>query len=185
MRRTRLLAIALWAPLAAGPPALGQQVQPASTTADATRAAADRARRLAEFVQAVRDADHPRQAITAYARGCAVDASRPEIHEAQMRRMLRFGLPKIALFPARSLVAIQPDNGLAWGVLGYVHGQRGELAEAFAASIRAAEHARDNPSILHNAGQLVAWYDHELELPKLPDRAKRSLSRIRDRTRKA
>jgi len=152
---------------------------PAAAADAAARGDRDRAEQLARLIQAIRDATHPRQAMSAYARGCAIDRSRPAIHDAYMRRMLQFGLPKIAYYPARVLAAIQPDNGTAWGVVGYVHGQRGQPAEALAATMRAAELAGEDPSVLHNAGQLAAWYDFELDLPKIPDRAKRALDRSR------
>ena len=159
--------------------ARAEQAQGPPSKAEAAKAAEQRGGRLAAFIQAVGSAEHPRQAISAYARGCAVDRSKPEIHEAYMRRMLQFGLPRIAYYPARVLVTMQRDNGVAWGVLGYMHGRRGELDEALSATVRAAENDGGNPSILHNAGQLVAWYDNELNLPKISDRTKRSLEKVR------
>ncbi len=136
--------------------------------------------RLEGFIQAIRDADYPSQAISAYARGCAVDRTQPEIHEAYMRRMLQFGLPRIAQYGARALVAMQDDNGMAWGVLGYMAGRKGDLADALSSMIRAAEGAPDNVGILHNSGQLFAWYENDPEVPVLSDRTKRAMSRLRE-----
>ncbi len=135
--------------------------------------------RLEAYIRAVRQADNPRSAMSAYARGCAIDRNKAELHNAYMRRMLKFGLPKIAYYPARVLVRLDRSNGLAWGVVGYMQGKRGEFAEAFSATIRSLENRRDDPSVLHNAGQLAAWYDNEPDLPRVHDRVRRSLAQMK------
>jgi tetratricopeptide (TPR) repeat protein len=173
-------ALLVWAASAAG-----QSTRPSPESQKPEPTPDERAERLATFVRAVEAAAHPREAITAYARGCAVDRSRPEIHNAYLRRMLTFGLPQIAYYPARVLVTMEPDNGTAWGVVGYMHGRRGELDKALSATLQAVQLAREDPSILHNAGQLTAWYDHEIEPPKIPDRSKRALARVREELAKA
>jgi len=171
MNRKRVLAIVLAASMLAGSPLWADET--------ATAPAGDRAQRLQEFIRAVERATHPSAAITAYARGCAIDRTQPEIHNVYMRRMLEFGLPNIAYYPAKTLTALEADNGMAWGVLGYVHGKRGELADALSAATRAADLCRGDPSILHSAGQLVAWYDLDPELPRIPDRTKRTIEKVR------
>lgn len=98
-----------------------------------------------------------------------------------MRKMLKLGLPKLAQYPARALVRLQPDNGKAWGVLGYMHGREDRHAEAIEATVRAAEHAGDDPSVRHNLGQLVALYDLAPVPPRLPNAVKRKLARLRGR----
>ncbi len=153
-------------------PAGGQAPTSAPTTSPAAR--------LEAQIQAVSQADDPRAAMSAYARGCAINRSNTEIHDAYMRRMLKFGLPKIAYYPARELVLLDPNNALAWGVVGYMQGKRGELEEAFSATIRSLEKRRDDPSVLHNAGQLAAWYENEPNLPKLSDSARRSLAQMKE-----
>jgi transposase len=45
--------------------------------------------------------------------------------------------------------------------------------------MRSLEKHRDNPSVLHNAGQLAAWYDSTLNPPKVSDRARRTLSQMK------
>ena len=159
----------------------GLAEEKAPTSAPATSPAA----RLEAQIQAVRQADYPRAAMSAYARGCAINRSNTEIHDAYMRQMLKFGLPKIAYYPARELVRLDPNNSLAWGVVGYMQGKRGELEEAFSATIRSLENRRDDPSpgdpsVLHNAGQLAAWYENEPDLPKLSDRARRALAQMKE-----
>ncbi|MCD4699914.1 MAG: DUF4407 domain-containing protein, partial [Phycisphaerae bacterium] len=91
-----------------------------------------------------------------------------------------FGLQKIAYCPAHALFRIAPDNSLAWSVVVYRQGKQGDLAEAFSSTIRSLEHRRDDPSALHNAGQLAAWYDSEPDLPKVSDRVRRSLAQMKE-----
>ncbi|MDY7011057.1 MAG: hypothetical protein SVV80_09950 [Planctomycetota bacterium] len=154
----------------------GPAGEQAPTSAPATSPAA----RLEAQIQAIRQADDPREAMSAYARGCALDRSNTEIHDAYMRRMMKFGLPKIAYYPANVLIRIDPDNSLAWGIVGYIQGRRGELADAFSSTIRSLENRRDDPSVLHNAGQLAAWYDSEPDPPRVSDRVRRSLAQMQN-----
>ena len=155
----------------------GPSDKPAPTTGPgATSSPADR---LKAFIRDVAEADDPRSAMSAYARGCSIDRNSAALQNAYMERMLKFGLPKIAYHPARLLVRIDPNNSLAWGVVGYMHGKRGELEKAFAATMRSLEKHRDDPSVLHNAGQLAAWYDSTLNPPKVSDRARRTLSKMK------
>lgn len=144
-------------------------------------AEADLAQRMGPFVDAIANARTLATAAKAYARGNAIEDRYIPLHQAYMERMLTFGFPDIAAHPARVLVRLEPDNGTAWGVLGYMHGQRDELAEAMVASIRAAKLKPDDPSIMNNAGQLLAWYREVLALPALPDRDKRAIDQMEDR----
>ena len=138
------------------------------------------AERLVPFLKALRDADHPSTAMAAYARGCAIDRTDSKLQNAYMRKMLQFGQPKISFYAARVLVRLEPHNGTAWGVVGYVHAKRGEMPESLAAGIRAATYAPANQAILNNTGQLLAWFDNELAPPKLPDAVRRMLMKVRE-----
>jgi len=182
MKRTHLVAIAVIALLsiAAGARAEGKPgaaAPPAKQPAD--RPVKTPAERLAALIEAVEEADNPSTAMAAYARGCAIDRSSVKLHNAYMRKMLRSGLPKIAFYAARVLVRRQPDNATAWGVVAYVHGKRGEPGKALDPAIRAVAASSEDPSIAHNAGQLLAWYENQLIPPKLPDSTRRTLDRIR------
>jgi len=159
-------------------PAKDAQTRPAAPPASQP-ATTRPARRVAEFIAQVRQAAHPREAITAYARGCAVDRLNVELHNAHMRRMLQLGQPQLAYFPAQTLVRIQPENGTAWGVLGYLQGKKGKLADALVASIRAGRLAGGDPSILNNVGQLIAWYQGQPKPPKLSDANMRLIERLK------
>jgi hypothetical protein len=132
--------------------------------------------RMAPFLQAIRQAPTVGVATKAYARGSNIERRFPALHEAYMERLLQLGRPDVAYVPAEMLVRLDPQNGTAWGVLGYVHGKRKEFAEAMSYSVRAAKLNPDDPSILNNAGQMLAWYRNVLEMPDLPDRDKRAIA---------
>lgn len=154
-------------------------VAPTARVAAQTTQPVDPAAEMAALIEAVGESENPREVMSAYARGSALDRGDAELQNAYMRRMLKFGMPQIAYYPARVLVTLEKDHHLAWGVVGYAKGKRGNLAEAMTASIRAAEGLGDDPSVLHNLGQLVCWYDHALDPPDIPDSARRRLSRIK------
>ena len=166
-----LVALSLGAggPLAAAPPAKDQP----------TSRPATRQQRLAEQIRIIRQATRPEEAIEAYARGCGLDATNVEIRDAYMRRMLRFGRPEIAAYAAQVLVKLQPDNYLAWAVMGHRHGKRKEWTEAYEATAVALEGLAKDPSVLYNAGQLVAWQEGQTPPPKLSDRARRAVEQKR------
>jgi len=128
---------------------------------------AERAARVAELIEAVAEAEDPSSAAAAYTRANAMDRSSVKLHETYMARMLKFGLPQIAAYPARELVRIDRDHSRALSVIGYIHGTQRELAEAFDATIQAVRNMQDNPSVLGNAGQLAAWYKNERNRPKV------------------
>ncbi len=160
------------------PPARGDTKPPT------TQPAATTAARLAPFLKAIRQANDARVVMRAYTRALAVDRHNVELHRAYMRRMLTFGLPQIAQHPARELVRLEAADGMAWGLIGYIHGRRGELVAAFEATMRAAELTDDDPSVLNNAGQLVAWHEQDDTAPVPPDAARRTLARLRARLAK-
>ena len=154
--------------------------EPPATAPATSRPATTRpAGRLAELIRTIRGTQNPREAISAYASGCAIDRLSTELHDAHMRRMLLSGLPKLADYPAQVLVRLQPENGTAWGVVGYVHGKSGKLAKALEPTLRAGELAGKDPSILNNAAQLIAWYQGHRDPPKLADATKRRMDRLR------
>jgi len=140
--------------------------------------------RVAPFLKVIREVGDYRAVMRAYARACAIDRNDVRLHRAYMRRMLKLGLPQIAYYPALALTKLDPKDGTAWGVVGYVHGRRGRLADAFAATMRALATKPSDPSILHNAGQLAAWYDHDPSLPRVRDSARRALANLREKVSK-
>jgi len=153
--------------------------QPAS--APSTAPAASIAERIEPFLEVICSSNDYREVMRAHARASAIDRMNVALHTTYMRRMLRMGLPRIAFYPAQILTRLGVADGTAWGVVGYHHGKRGQLADAFGATMRAVELTRDDPSILHNAGQLAAWYEEDPSLPRVSDSARRRLARMRSR----
>ena len=132
------------------------------------------------LTQVIRQAAGPREALTAYTRATSIDARNVPLRRAQMRRMLQFGLPQLADRPALSLTCLDEKDGMAWGVVGYTRGRRGQWAQALVATVRAAVRIPDDPSVQNNLGQLVGWYEHQQDLPKLPAPVRRAMQRHRN-----
>ena len=185
MRPVRIVGVGLLGLVLLAPPvqALGEGPSsrpsaPATAPSPPTSqpAGSQDAEKLAAFIRAIRRAEDPREALSAYAKGCSISRLNAELHTAHVRRMLQFGRPETAYYPAQAAVRLEPENGMAWGVLGYVHGKRHRLEEALAAAVRAAKYAPDDNSILHNAGQLVAWCDGQR--PPLPRSSLPGIERV-------
>ena len=141
--------------------------------------AEERAERVKAQIRVIRATGDPHEAMTAYARGCTADRSSIGLHNIYLRRMLTFGLPQIAQYPARALVGLDPANGMAWGVTAYSEGKRRKLDKAFEAALRAAELLDKNPSVLHNAGQTVAWQEKSRESKGLSKELEARKNRVR------
>ena len=88
---------------------------------------------VAAAIQAIQQAADPSAAVAAYGSGLALAANDPKLHEAYVARMVDMGLPEIAYHQAQTLTTLQPNNGLAWGVVAYVDARRGQMPEAIAA----------------------------------------------------
>ena len=163
------------------PPARAAQrsAAPQSSATQPAGAGAELAQRLAPFLKVIRQADDARTVMRTYTRALAVDRDSVELHRSYMRRMLAFGLPQIAQHAARELLRLEKADGMAHGLLGYMDGRRGALVGALVATVRAAERTPDDPSVLNNLGQLVAWHDLEEDPPPVPDAARRALARLR------
>ena len=150
--------------------ALGTGISESVTNQPATAAAA---------IQAIQQAADPSAVVAAYGSGLAVAPNDPKLHEAYVARMVDMGLPEIAYHQAETLTTLQPNNGLAWGVVAYVDARRGQMPEAVSAINLAGQFASSNKFVAHTAGEILAWYDLKADKTKLPDNAKDGLSRVR------
>jgi hypothetical protein len=114
---------------------------------------------LAPILRAIREANTVNDAVAAF--NSAGDAGRRniELNTAQLRRLLQLGHPETAGLPAATLIALDANSGMAFGVVGFNSGRQNRLSEALVSSIKAAYLAKDDPSILNNLGQMVAWCD--------------------------
>ena len=85
---------------------------------------------VAAAIQAIQQAPDPSAAVAAYGSGLALTSNDPQLHAAYVTRMVDMGLPEMAFHQAQTLTTLQPDNGLAWGVVAYVDARRGQMPEA-------------------------------------------------------
>jgi len=175
--RTRTFVLAAMLALLAASAVAQADGEAAADNADA--AGADDIVLVARLRELIEQTDDPGVAITAYARACAIDPASAGLHAGYMWRMLAAGLPQVARIPAARLVALGRPTAAAWGVLGYHHGREGRLDEALAATVRSAELDPQDASVMHNLGQLLAWYDGAARPPALPAVVLRALQQQR------
>ena len=150
--------------------ALGSGCSQSVTSQPATVAAA---------IQAIQQAGDPSAAVAAYGSGLALTANDPKLHEAYVVRMVDMGLPEMAYHQAQTLTTLQPNNGLAWGVVAYVDARRGQMPDAISAINLAGQFASSNKFVVHTAGEILAWYDFKADKAKLPEYTKDGLARLR------
>ena len=122
---------------------------------------------VAKLIAAIREASDVRTAANNYAKARAMDKDNPELYDAYMKKMLTFGYPKLALYPATELRRLQAKNGTAYGVIGYTDAKRNRYFTAFTSTMRGMELLPDDPGIQHNAGVLMAWYETLRVKPRL------------------
>ena len=134
---------------------------------------------VAAAIQAIQQAADPSAVVAAYGSGLAITTTDPSLHAAYVSRMVDMGLPEMAYHQAQTLTTLQPNNGLAWGVVAYVDARRGLMPDAVSAINLAGQFAPTNKFVAHTAGEILAWYDLKADKTKLPDNAKDGLARVR------
>jgi hypothetical protein len=132
-------------------------------------------------IQAIQQAPDPSAAVAAFANGFAADRNNPKLYETYVARMVDLGLPELAYHQAEALTTLDANNGLAWGVVGYVNARRGEMPAAVSAIVVAGQTAPDNQFVQRTAGEILAWYDLKADKSQLTDNAKTGLETIRAR----
>lgn len=141
--------------------------------------AAERQQQLEQAVEKIRAAENAAEAASFYARGNTIDKLHAPLHRAYMHRMLELGLPQLAAHPARTLTVLRPeDEPLAWAVAGHYYARRNHWNDALEATMRAAEELPNTEAVLHNAGQLTAWYERSHNQPRASDRTKRAMAKM-------
>jgi len=151
----------------------------------ATTKAASDAQAMQQYIKTIKESKEPAVILRAYTKASNLDRMNPQLNSTYMRRMMLLGMPRAAYMPARILVAQEVDSGLAWAVIGYMRGRANNYTEALTATARALEYSITDPSVLNNVGQLVAWYDNAKIPPKIGDREKRVLVKLRPKLQKA
>ncbi len=122
---------------------------------------------MVEWIVAIRDAKDVASAAKSYGKARTLDKDDVELYEEYMKKMLTFGHPKIAVYPAMELRRLQAKNGTAWGVLGYNDAKRGNYLLAFMSTIQGMALLPADPGIQNNTGILMAWYETRPLKPKL------------------
>jgi hypothetical protein len=140
---------------------------------------------LAHYVKVIKTDKDPSVVLRAYTRACALNRMDPELNSVYMRRMLLLGRPRAAYTSARILSAQDADAGLAWAMIGYMMGRSNKYLDALTATARALEFNSDDPSIMNNAGQLAAWFDNAKAPPRLGNREKRIMDKLKDKFSKS
>ena len=171
------------APLRAGRAAETTTAPAKAPAKAAAKAAAVKA--LAGYIQVIKTDKDPSVVLRAYTKACALNRMDPELNSVYMRRMLLLGRPSAAYISARILSSQDADAGLAWAVIGYMNGRSNKYLTALTATARALEFNSDDPSILNNAGQLAAWFDNAPGPPKLGDREKRIMDKLKGKFAKS
>ena len=135
------------AALCAGP----LQAQPSELTVEELR----------DTIRAIATTSDLREATGLYASVATRAGRSRELHEVFMRKMLEMELPNRASGAARALVKIDPNNGLAWGVLGYYDTNKDQVPRGFKETVTGATLMPHDSNLLYNLGQAAAWYDIE------------------------
>jgi cell division septation protein DedD len=133
----------------------------------------------AAAIAAIQQAADPSAIVAAYADAAAPNHNDAKIEAAYVRRMLDLGIPELAYHQAQTLTTMQPNDGLAWGVVAYVDARRGMMSEALSAIALAGQFAPTDTFVGHTAGELSAWYDVKADKAQLQDSVKDSLSKVR------
>jgi tetratricopeptide (TPR) repeat protein len=127
----------------------------------APAALADNVQRAIDDIRNTTDARRAGEIYASVARSAPDSA---ELRDVYMRKMLSLGRPDKAFGPAKALVKLDPSNGVAWAVVGC---RSTSTTEAFSATVRAAVLLARDANVMRNLGQLVCWYEHQPEPPKV------------------
>jgi len=133
----------------------------------------------AAAIAAIQEAADPSAVVAAYANAPAPNHNDAKIEAAYVRRMVDLGIPELAYHQAQTLTTMQPNDGLAWGVVAYVDARRGMMSEALSAIALAGQFAPTDTFVAHTAGELSAWYDVKADKAQLQDSVKDSLAKVR------
>ena len=140
---------------------------------------------MADLIQIIKTDQDPSVVLRSYTKACALNRMDPQLNSVYMRRMLLLGRPRAAYMSARILAKQDADAGLAWAVIGYMMGRSNKYLDAMTATARALEFNSDDSSIMNNAGQVSAWFDNAPAPPRLGDREKRIMDKLKGKFSKS
>jgi hypothetical protein len=122
-------------------------------------------------VAAITRAQDPSAVVAAYAQAVAAEADKDEADQAMVERMIELGAPDLAYAQAQALLKEDPDNAKAWAVVAFYNARQAELEDAIWAMIKAVKADPDDAFTQTVAGDLLAWYDSQEQLPGFADRS--------------
>ncbi len=155
---------------------MGQTVQ--STLLPQTAAQANPDAAVMPFIQAIQDSNTPAAADKAFAAGAAVDANSIGLNGTYMLKMLELGMPDRAYNQAKVIERAIPTDGLALGVIAYTQARQGQMADALAGIILAAQSQPKDPFIVITLAQLTAWFDVK-DRTEIPGYVREALAELR------
>jgi len=132
-----------------------------------------------KFIDEMNEAECAIDISRAFAKGRTAAPKSVELYKTAVECQLKMGHPTRATAAASALTRLDPDNGMAWGVLAYGYAKRNRFSEAFAMAIMAASKVDDDSGTMNNIGQLLAWYDHQDPKRKLKKDVQKALDENR------
>ncbi|HUU23527.1 MAG TPA: hypothetical protein VM389_13425, partial [Phycisphaerae bacterium] len=133
----------------------------------------------ANAVDRILQSSTPSEVNAAYTDALAAHRTDARFHETYLRRMVDLGQADAVSDQARTLLALEPDNGFAWAVIAFDHAGSGEMPEAFSAAVRAAEKLPNDPFVGSLGGQLVGWYDLQTDRSAIPAEVAQNAEKLR------
>lgn len=154
--------------------------KPRAEQAQPTRAEKLKEAQVRALIEHIGQAEGIITARTALRRAQVIDRDNPDVLDAYLRKALQLGRPDYAVESAADLARINPKHTLAWALLAYDAARDGQMPRALRYTLLALEADADNPGVLHNAGQALAWYDNQPIAPQLPNALLARLVKVRD-----
>lgn len=136
---------------------------------DSAAPADETAGQLAELIADIDAAELVEDAVAAYNAANLVDRGNLEVNLAYMKKMLKLGQLEYAVYGARWVLSVDPGNILALSVLAYRDASTGDIESAMPMIFDALRRSPDDASLLHDAGQMVAWFDAQEERADWPE----------------
>jgi predicted nuclease with TOPRIM domain len=163
-------------------PAGAQHAKPDKQQDERTRRREElKQQRIGVLVEHIRKADGIVAARNAVRRSRFIDPDNVAILDAYVRKALQLGRPGYAVDAATELARVQPKHSLAWAVLAYDAANDRRMTRALRYTLLALEADADNAGVLHNAGQILAWYDNQPVAPELPNALLARMLAVRDK----
>ncbi len=134
---------------------------------------------IANAIREIAAAVTPEAAMSAYSRGRDIDKTDRNLHDAYMRKMLKMSRPDAAWHAAQILAPMELEYGLPQGVMAYVFAKQEDYAKAMGPGVRAAMLDPNNAPMVHNAGQLMAWYEHVSAKPAVAQSVKDAMRKLK------